>query len=84
MERNTGSATLTQATPHDNSGKKINPEIEQWRGIVGQYGIDGERQTMKMATLSDGLLTRVVFCILALERPNIIMLDEPTNHLDME
>ena len=70
--------------PHDNSGSKIQPEIEQWRGIIGQYGVDGERQTMKMSTMSDGLLTRVVFCVLALERPNIIMLDEPTNHLDME
>ena len=26
----------------------------------------------------------VVFCILALERPHVIMLDEPTNHLDIE
>ena len=70
--------------PYNNDGKKINPEIEQWRGILGSYGIAGDRQKMKMSTMSDGLKTRVVFCILALERPHIIMLDEPTNHLDME
>jgi ATP-binding cassette subfamily F protein 2 len=70
--------------PYSNDGKKINPEVEQWRGILGSYGIEGDRQQMKMSTMSDGLKTRVVFCILALERPHIIMLDEPTNHLDME
>lgn len=57
--------------------------MEEWRGILGAYGINGERQTMKMNTMSDGLKTRVVFCVLALERPHVIMLDEPTNHLDM-
>ena len=40
-----------------------------------------------MLTLYLTLLFRiplgVVFCILALERPHVIMLDEPTNHLDM-
>lgn len=70
--------------PYSNDGNKINPEVEQWRGILGSYGIEGDRQQMKMSTMSDGLKTRVVFCILALERPHIIMLDEPTNHLDME
>jgi ATP-binding cassette, subfamily F, member 2 len=69
--------------PFQTTGEKKNPELEEWRGILGAYGINGERQTMKMNTMSDGLKTRVVFCVLALERPHVIMLDEPTNHLDM-
>ena len=69
--------------PFQTHGEKKNPELEEWRGILGAYGINGERQTMKMNTMSDGLKTRVVFCVLALERPHVIMLDEPTNHLDM-
>ena len=59
------------------------PEFEQWRSALGQYGITGARQTDPMKTMSNGLQTRVVFCILALERPHILLLDEPTNHLDM-
>ena len=63
--------------------KKCVPEFEQWRSVLGQYGITGARQMDPMSTMSNGLQTRVVFCILALERPHILLLDEPTNHLDM-
>jgi len=65
-------------------GKKINPELEQWRQILGSYGVTGERQTDAMKTMSDGLKTRVVFCLLGLRNPHILLLDEPTNHLDMD
>lgn len=34
--------------------------------------------------LSDGLKSRIVFAMLAIERPNMLLFDEPTNHLDME
>merc|ERR1712046_397053 len=37
-----------------------------------------------MFTMSDGLKTRVVFCMLSLRHPHILLLDEPTNHLDMD
>ena len=47
-------------------GNKIKPEIDQWRQILGSYGITGYRQTMAMSTMSDGLRTRVVFTILGL------------------
>ena len=33
--------------------------------------------------MSDGLKTRVVFCLLGLLNPHMLLLDEPTNHLDM-
>mmetsp|Transcript_16401 Transcript_16401/g.32075 ORF Transcript_16401/g.32075 Transcript_16401/m.32075 type:complete len:603 (+) Transcript_16401:30-1838(+) len=59
-------------------------EEEDWRKAIGRYGISGTRQKQPIGTLSDGLKTRVVFAMLAVERPNLILLDEPTNHLDME
>jgi len=65
------------------SGKKQKPEFEAWRAIVGSFGIRGSYQTEPMETMSDGLKTRVVFCLLALKSPHILLLDEPTNHLDM-
>jgi ATP-binding cassette subfamily F protein 2 len=65
------------------SGKKSKPEFETWRAIIGSFGIRGCYQTEPMETMSDGLKTRVVFCLLALKAPHILLLDEPTNHLDM-
>jgi ATP-binding cassette subfamily F protein 2 len=65
------------------SGKKKQPEFEEWRSVCGRFGIRGSYQTEPMETMSDGLKTRVVFCLLALQAPHILLLDEPTNHLDM-
>jgi ATP-binding cassette subfamily F protein 2 len=57
---------------------------EAWRGVIGRYGISGKMQKQKMGAMSDGQKARVVFCLLANEKPNILLLDEPTNHLDMQ
>lgn len=59
-------------------------EVEDWRKAIGRYGISGKQQKTKIGQLSDGLKSRVVFAMLAIERPNMLMFDEPTNHLDME
>lgn len=59
-------------------------EIEEWRKSIGRYGISGKNQTTKIGQLSDGLKSRIVFAMLAIERPNMLLFDEPTNHLDME
>jgi len=59
-------------------------EEEDWRKAIGRYGITGRRQKMLIGKLSDGLKSRIVFAMMALERPNLLLLDEPTNHLDME
>ena len=63
---------------------RIQPEVEQWRQVLGKYGVTGSRQTDPIRTLSDGLKTRVVFCMMGLQNPHILLLDEPTNHLDMD
>jgi len=59
-------------------------DYDSWRQVLGRFGISGRRQVAPMRTMSDGLLTRVVFCLLAITNPHILLLDEPTNHLDME
>jgi len=59
-------------------------ELQDWRGFLGRYGVSGDQQKAKIATMSDGLKTRLCFCIMAMRTPHLILLDEPTNHLDME
>jgi len=57
--------------------------VEQWRSILGKYGVTGELQMRSMGTFSDGQKARVVFATMSLANPHLLLLDEPTNHLDM-
>jgi ATP-binding cassette subfamily F protein 2 len=67
-----------------NSFKEIKEEEQWWRQTVGRFGISGTVQKSLVGSLSDGMKSRVVFCMLAIAKPNLLLLDEPTNHLDME
>ncbi|KAF2202652.1 ABC transporter ATP-binding protein ARB1 [Delitschia confertaspora ATCC 74209] len=58
-------------------------DYQYWRQQLGKYGLSGEAQTAKMATLSEGQKSRIVFALLAIEGPNMLLLDEPTNGLDI-
>jgi len=58
-------------------------DYQYWRQQLGRYGLSGESQTAKMATLSEGQKSRIVFALLAIEGPNMLLLDEPTNGLDI-
>jgi ATPase subunit of ABC transporter with duplicated ATPase domains len=54
------------------------------RGEMGRVLFSGDEADKKLEALSGGEAARLVFCKLAIERPNVLVLDEPTNHLDLE
>ena len=53
-------------------------EEEEWRKAIGRYGITGVRQKTLIGKLSDGLKTRIIFAMMAIEKPNVLLLDEVT------
>lgn len=57
---------------------------EEWRGVVGSYGIPSDLHMEPIASLSEGLKTRLVLCEISLRMPHLLLLDEPTNAADME
>jgi ATP-binding cassette subfamily F protein 2 len=59
-------------------------DVQEWRTVVGKYGISGKVQLMKIKALSEGLKSRICFALIALRNPNLLLLDESTNHLDIE
>lgn len=61
----------------------VSQDYQYWRQQLGRYGLSGESQTAKMATLSEGQKSRIVFALLAIDGPNMLLLDEPTNGLDI-
>eukprot|EP00605_Chrysophyceae_sp_TOSAG23-4_P000894 GSChrysophyteH1.ASY1.ANO1.985.1 assembled CDS len=57
---------------------------EEWRAVVGNYGIPKDYHLEPIQKLSDGLRTRLVFCEISLQNPHLLLFDEPTNAADME
>jgi ATP-binding cassette subfamily F protein 2 len=62
----------------------IKQDDELWRRELGRFGITGKMQVDPIGRMSDGLKSRLIFGLIAMENPNVLLLDEPTNHLDME
>jgi ATPase subunit of ABC transporter with duplicated ATPase domains len=54
------------------------------RGNLGMVLFSGDDVKKPVGNLSGGEAARLVFCKLAVTRPNVLVLDEPTNHLDLE
>merc|ERR1711871_391241 len=76
-------------TPIDHIQKKYQKKypsnrLEEWRSVVGNYGIPKDYHLEPIKKLSDGLKTRLVFCDISLQKPHLLLLDEPTNAADME
>jgi len=73
-------------TPLDYFKQVLMPKepIERVRGLLGRYGCSGPMQSQVMDQLSAGQKARIVFAIIAWEKPHLLLLDEPTNPLDME
>jgi ATP-binding cassette subfamily F protein 3 len=61
-------------------GKKV----EEYRRMLGQFGVTGDMAVQQIESLSGGQKSRVAFAVLCGHSPNFLILDEPTNHLDIE
>lgn len=53
--------------------------LEEWRAVVGTYGVPKDYHLEPIKYLSEGLKTRLVFCEISLQNPHLLLLDEPTN-----
>ena len=52
------------------------------RGLLGMFGLSGDKVFQDCATLSGGEKTKLALAMLMTGRNNLLLLDEPTNNLD--
>ncbi|KAG8037531.1 hypothetical protein G9C98_005741 [Cotesia typhae] len=58
--------------------------IEEYRRMLGSFGVSGDLALQTINSLSGGQKSRVAFALMCAAFPNFLVLDEPTNHLDIE
>uniref|UniRef100_A0ABD2W3U2 ABC transporter domain-containing protein n=1 Tax=Trichogramma kaykai TaxID=54128 RepID=A0ABD2W3U2_9HYME len=58
--------------------------IEEYRRMLGSFGVTGDLALQTIHSLSGGQKSRVAFALMCAAMPNFLVLDEPTNHLDIE
>ena len=70
----------------DNIRDAVPPGLElgetQLRGLLGMFGLSGEKVFQDSGTLSGGEKTKLALAMLMVGRNNLLLLDEPTNNLD--
>ena len=68
-------------TPLDYFKQVLMPKepIDKIRSLLGRYGCSGPMQGQIMGQLSAGQKARIVFAIIAWEKPHLLLLDETTN-----
>ena len=52
---------------------------EEYRRVLGRFGLTGTTALQPIGTLSGGQKSRVVFASMALTNPHVLILDEPTS-----
>ncbi|HYZ34302.1 MAG TPA: ABC-F family ATP-binding cassette domain-containing protein [Crenalkalicoccus sp.] len=56
----------------------------QCRAQLARFGLDEDRATTVVASLSGGEKARLLLALCTREAPQLLILDEPTNHLDID
>ena len=70
----------------DNIRDAVPPEVQlgetELRGLLGMFGLSGDKVFQESGTLSGGEKTKLALSMLMVGRNNVLLLDEPTNNLD--
>jgi ATPase subunit of ABC transporter with duplicated ATPase domains len=70
----------------DNIRREVPPDVvlteTQLRGMLGMFGLSGDKVFQEAGTLSGGEKTKLALATLMVGRNNVLLLDEPTNNLD--
>lgn len=71
------------ATVMDSVHRKFPSKTEyEIRSMLARFLIEDEDVFKRVKEMSGANRAKIVFCIIAFERSNVLVLDEPTNHLD--
>jgi ATPase subunit of ABC transporter with duplicated ATPase domains len=60
----------------------LNLTETELRGLLGMFGLSGDKVFQDAGTLSGGEKTKLALAVLMVGRNNLLLLDEPTNNLD--
>ncbi len=72
-------------TPIDHMARAIPAAtVQQVRGQLARFGLDVDRASTKIRSLSGGEKARLLLALATRDAPQLLILDEPTNHLDID
>jgi ATP-binding cassette, subfamily F, member 3 len=54
------------------------------RNFLGSFAFKGDQVDTPIRAFSGGEKSRLALCLIAWQKPNLLLMDEPTNHLDLE